>query len=210
MFKRILFLSAILFVIMLGYYKFWFLRTPDRNIPNNEQVFVSPANGTVVSVTKWTNDTLLIKKRQLGAIKVWTEDVDTAGTVVSIQLNVANVHYQRAPTQGQLVSQKYVPGDFNNAITMSNEYGIRFENEHNEMLMLSSTGKRYKVVQIAGLLARRIESYVKPGAIFKQGDIIGLIKLGSQVTIIFPHDVEVTARVGDFVIDGETILATDK
>src|SRR5690606_34965762 len=129
------------------------LRQPERNIPHNENVFISPANGTVVSIRPWNSASLIVTKEKFGAINVWTKDVDTAGTMISIQLNVANVHYQRAPTSGRLLAEQYRKGSFNNAITMSNEYGIRFENEHNELLFESLTGERYKVIQIAGLVA---------------------------------------------------------
>ena len=179
-------------------------------MPNNEHIFVSPGNGTIVSITHWNTDSLLVRKEEHGAISVWTRDVDTAGTIVSIQLNIANVHYQRAPVAGKIISEKYERGSFHNAITMSNEYGIRFENEHNEFLMQAPSGSKYKVIQIAGLLARRILSYNNPGDEVKQGDVIGLIRMGSQVTVIFPHDVTVTAKVGEVVVDGETMIAIDK
>ena len=93
--------------------------------------------------------------------------------------------------------------------TMCNEYGTRFENEHNEMLFESASGKKYKVVQIAGFLARRIEDYVQTEQQVKQGEIIGLIKLGSQVTVIFPHDVTPIVKVGEVTIDGETVIGKE-
>jgi phosphatidylserine decarboxylase len=208
--KRTLYLLLIIVIFLLGYYKFWFLRLPQRNIPHNEHVFVSPANGKIVSVAKWSRNSLVVTKGEDGAINVWTKDVDTAGTMVSIQMNVFNAHYQRAPVSGRVIAENYVKGSFNNAVSMSNEYGIRFENEHNEFLLRSSSGKKYKVIQIAGLLARRIVSYAQPGSEVKQGDVIGLIRLGSQVTVIFPHDVEVAVKNGDIVTDGESVIGIDK
>ena len=208
--RRLLYLFLFIVVLLLGYYRLWFLRMPDRNIPHNEHVYVSPANGKIVSVAKWNRNNLVVTKGDDGAINVWTKDVDTAGTIVSIQMNVFNAHYQRAPLSGRVIAETYVRGSFNNAVTMSNEYGIRFENEHNEFLLQSNSGKKYKVIQIAGLLARRIVSYVQPGSEVKQGDIIGLIRLGSQVTVIFPHDVEVAVKNGDIVTDGESVLGIDK
>ncbi|MBL0309619.1 MAG: phosphatidylserine decarboxylase [Bacteroidetes bacterium] len=205
-FLRILLWLNIILLFLVAYYRFWFLRQPERNVPNDEHIFVSPANGTVVSINPWNRESLTVTKEQFGAINVWTEDVDTAGTMVSIQLNVANVHYQRAPSSGKLLSEKYVTGSFNNAVSMSNEYGIRFENEHNELLFETMSGKRYKVIQIAGFLARRIEDYVTPQQLVRQGEVIGLIKLGSQVTLILPHNVKVAVKKGDTVVDGETAL----
>jgi phosphatidylserine decarboxylase len=196
-----------LFVFLLGYYRLWFLRLPTRNIPHNSKVFVSPANGKIVSIKHWDKESLVVTKEDHGAINVWTKDVDTAGTIISIQMDVTNVHYQRAPVDGKVISENYVHGSFNNAVRMSNEYGIRFENEHNEILLETPTGEKYKVIQIAGFLARRIVDDTKPGETVKQGDILGLIKLGSQVTVILPHDVNVVATVGEVTTDGETVLA---
>jgi phosphatidylserine decarboxylase len=201
--------AIILAVFLFTYYQVWFLRQPVRNCPANDHVFVSPANGKIVSIHKWNSQSLVVTKEEYGAINVWTKDVDTAGTIISIQMDVTNVHYQRAPVAGKVIAETYTHGSFHNAVQMSNEYGIRFENEHNEFLMETAGGKRYKVIQIAGFLARRIVDYTKPGQVVKQGDVIGLIKLGSQVTVLLPHDVEVVAKNGDVTIDGETILAKE-
>lgn len=204
--RRTLYLLAAICIICVVYYRVWFLRQPARNIPHNKAVLVSPANGVVVSVSKWNADTLLIAKKELGLIDVWTKDVDTAGTVISIQMDPTNVHFQRSPADARVISKTYTQGNFNNAIIMSNRYGIRFENEHNEMLFETERGKRYKLIQIAGFLARRIEDYIQPGQQLKQGDVIGLIKLGSQVTVILPYGVETPVKVGDVVTDGETVI----
>ena len=197
---------AILIILGVLYYRIWFLRQPDRVITKEPKAFVSPANGVVVSVNKWNADVLAVKKGDMGLIHVWTQDVDTAGTIISIQMDPANVHYQRAPFDSKLVAEKHTKGSFNNAIVMSNEYGIRFENEHNEMLFENADGKRYKVIQLAGFLARRIEDYVKPNQQVKKGEVIGLIKLGSQVTVLLPSGVNPNVKVGEVLIDGESII----
>lgn len=206
--KRSLYVLIAVSVLMAAYYQFWFLRQPARNIPNNNSLYVAPANGVVVSVKKWTAESMLVTKGEMGVIKVWTTDVDTAGTIISIQMDPTNVHFQRAPVGGKIISKHHTKGSFNNAIVMSNEYGIRFENEHNEILMETASGKRYKIIQIAGFLARRIVDFVQPGQVVKQGEVIGLIKLGSQVTVILPHDVNVKVEKGQVTVDGESILAT--
>ena len=206
--KRIFWLIIAICILLFAYYRIWFLRQPVRNILQNNAVFVAPANGKVVSVSKWNTASLTILKKELGIINVWTKDVDTAGTIISIQMDVTNVHFQRAPTAGKVIAEKYTKGSFNNAVVMSNEFGIRFENEHNEFLMETTNGKKYKVIQIAGFLARRIVDFTTPNQPVKQGDVIGLIKLGSQVTIILPHDVTVLAKKGDVTVDGETVIAT--
>ena len=205
--KRVLWIVLALCIFLGAYYRFWFLRQPVRNIPNNNAVFVAPANGKIVSVHRWSSESLMITKGELGVINVWTKDVDTAGTIISIQMDVTNVHFQRAPVAGKVLGEHYQHGNFRNAVVMSNEYGIRFENEHNEILLQTPSGKKYKVIQIAGFLARRIVDYTQPNEVVKQGDVIGLIKLGSQVTVLLPHDVVVDAKKGDVTVDGETILA---
>ncbi len=207
--KRLLIVLLVLVIAAFAFYYFWFLRQPARNIPHNNNLYVSPANGEIVSIKKWNTETLQETKGSLGVINVWTKDVDTAGTIISIQMDPMNVHYQRAPMAGKVVSKNYATGSFNNAVVMSNEYGIRFENEHNEFLLENTSGKKYKIIQIAGFLARRIVDYTKVEQAIEQGDVIGLIKFGSQVTVILPHDAEVTAKVGDVTIDGETILARE-
>lgn len=208
--KKFLIAIAIVAIVLAGYYKVWFLRLPERNIPHNNSLFMAPANGVIVSIKNWDKETLQETKGELGVINVWTKDVDTAGTIISIQMDPTNVHFQRAPLDGKVLLHKHTKGSFNNAVTMSNEYGIRFENEHNEILLQTTTGKKYKLIQIAGFLARRIVDYVEPEQEVKQGDVIGLIKLGSQVTVILPQGFEVKAKVGETTIDGETILATEK
>ncbi|MCW5907573.1 MAG: phosphatidylserine decarboxylase family protein [Chitinophagales bacterium] len=207
--QRACYTAGIVCLLLIAFYRFWFLRQPQRSIPNNPTVFVAPANGKVVSVKTWNSESLIETKGDNGAINVWTKDVDTAGTIISIQMTPLNVHYQRAPQSGKLLAEKYTEGDFNNAIVMSNDYGIRFENEHNEMLFETETGVKYKVIQIAGFVARRIEDYLTPQQSVKQGDVIGLIKLGSQVTIILPYGIQPVVKVGDVTIDGETVIATE-
>ena len=197
---------AAVILFCAGFYKIWFLRQPERHIPHDNHLFISPANGVVVSVTHWDNAYLAITKEKYGLINVWAADVDTAGTMVSIQMDPTHVHYQRSPLDCRVLAHKHSTGNFNNALQSDNPYGIRFENEHNEILIQGADSSKYKIVQIAGFVARRIEDYVKPGQAEKQGEIIGLIKLGSQVTVILPHNVKVSAKVGETVIDGESVL----
>jgi phosphatidylserine decarboxylase len=205
--KYLFYTLLVLVIFCAGFYKFWFLRQPARNVPHNSHLFISPANGKIVSITKWDKEYLAITKEKYGLIKVWAQDVDTAGYMISIQMDPTHVHYQRAPIDAQIISHQHISGSFHNAMDKDdNPYGIRFENEHNEILIQNADSSRYKIVQIAGFLARRIEDYVKPGQVVKQGDVIGLIKLGSQVTVILPHNTHIEAKLGETVIDGETIL----
>ena len=86
--KRIFWLIIAICILLFAYYRIWFLRQPVRNILQNNAVFVAPANGKVVSVSKWNTASLTILKKELGIINVWTKDVDTAGTIISIQMDV--------------------------------------------------------------------------------------------------------------------------
>ena len=204
------YLAAVLVVFAIVFalfYRFWFLRSPERVIVLDPTAMVSPANGEIVSITHFNQEWINVTKEKFGVIHLWTNDVDTAGYIVSIQMNPTHVHYQRMPVDGKILSHKHTDGSFNNAILMSNDLGIRFENEHNQILIQDANGKKIKVVQIAGFLARRIVDFVKPEEQKKKGDLIGLIKLGSQITVVLPQDYTPNVEIGQTVIDGETILA---
>jgi phosphatidylserine decarboxylase len=204
--KYLGFTVSVLVLLCVGFYKFWFLRQPARQVPHNQHQFISPANGVVVSVTHWDSSFLAVTKEKYGQVNLWTSDVDTAGTMISIQMDPTHVHYQRSPVDATILAHTHTAGDYHNALGADNLYGIRFENEHNEILLQSTDSLKYKIVQIAGFLARRIEDYIQPQQRVQQGDVIGLIKFGSQVTIILPHQVQVKAAVGSTVIDGESVL----
>ena len=113
------------------------------------------------------------------AVTAFTGSVADSGYIVSIIMRLSNVHYQRAPVKCKLVQKTYSPGIFDNATRSVNKYGIRFGNESNQMLFETEGGTRFKVIQIAGRLARKIVDYTQPDQIIRQGDIIGLIRFGS-------------------------------
>ncbi len=213
-FKKIFkYLAITLFVLVvtfLIFYRFWFLRCPDRKIEQSENTFVSPANGEIVSITKFNQEWINVTKEKFGVIHLWTKDVDTAGYIISIQMNPTHVHYQRMPVDGKIIAHKHTSGSFNNAVLMSNDLGIRFENEHNEILFENKSGEKFKIVQIAGFVARRIVDFVKPDMEKNKGDLIGLIKLGSQVTVVLPYGYIPNVEKGNTVTDGETVLAIKK
>jgi phosphatidylserine decarboxylase precursor-related protein len=165
--KKIAILLIIVVLFCLTFYRVWFLRCPKRNIPQVVNTVVSPANGEVVSITKFDKQWMDVTKEKFGVIHLWTTDVDTAGYIISIQMNPTHVHYQRMPVDGKIVSHKHTAGNFNNAILMSNDLGIRYENEHNEILMEDNSGEHFKIVQISGFLARRIVDFVEPEQVKK-------------------------------------------
>lgn len=206
MLKRIAIATIGLFLLLFGYYQIWFLRLPDRDIPQDPKVFVSPANGVVSAVVPWDSTVIDIPKHGR-VLQMLTSDVGEAGWMISIEMDVTNVHYQRAPYDGRYIRSNYVPGQFKNALIKNNEYGIRLENEHNSMLFEINDSTRYKVVQVAGLVARRIVDMTEGNTSYERGDIIGLIKLGSQVSLIIPNGITPVVKEGDVLIDGESIVA---
>ncbi len=199
---------AFVFVVLacLAYYQFWFLRQPERVFPTDADAILSPANGKIAAVVHWTKDSLAWDK-DAGVVQVMTTDVDSSGWLIAIEMDVTNVHYQRAPLASRFLKNDYVEGQFNNALVQTNRFGLRLENERNDMLFETQNGMKYKVVQVAGLLARRIVDFVEPGQELKAGEVIGLIKLGSQVGLILPENTTPNVSVGQVVTDGETIIA---
>ncbi len=126
--------------------------------------------------------------------------------MVSIMMNINNIHVQRAPVSGKVVSIKHNPGKFVNAVKDAEK--MRWiENENIETIINNKEIGKVKIIQIAGLLARRCVSLVKPNQNIIKGQKIGLIKLGSQVTIIMPAKVKLKIKTGQKVIDGSTIIA---
>ena len=195
----------------LLWYKFVFLREPQRNIPHDQNVLVSPANGKVIAITPYTvlDKNYLISKdgAEAGSVRTMTDDVSpSGGTTISIQLEVTDVHVQRVPVDSTILSITRVEGDFNNAVVKT-DGNFRYENENVQVLFQTASGLKYKVIQIAGFLARRIYTFFPEGAKLAQGDKYGVIKMGSQVSVILPAGVEVVAKVGDYLIDGESVIA---
>lgn len=204
--------SIIAIISLFLAFKKFFLRKPDRNTPKNNSLFISPANGKVIGVRHFDftgiPEAYITEKKEssiAGAVRILTSDVDAKGTIVSIALNLGNVHYQRAMVDSVVLKKTYSPGNFNNALKYDQEEFFRHENEHNEILLSTGT-VQYKIVQIAGFVAKVIEDYVTVGQKVLQGDIIGLIKFGSQVTIILPSNVTVTVKENDILVDGETVV----
>ena len=199
-----------LILIAILFYFIHFLRLPEREIPEDEAVFVSPADGKIIAIIENPTEDAILYKNNRKVLDQFTEGLGSGATMVSIMMTPMNVHYQRAPSDAILLEQVYVAGRNKNAIKNSKSLSATLQNEYNSMLFEREDGVRYRIIQIAGVVARRIVSYVDVGDEVNQGDVIGLIKLGSQVTIIFDGNVEVVAKVGDVVIDGETILAKMK
>lgn len=193
-------------IFILAFYFLFFLRDPIRNIPNDQSLFVSPANGKIIAIIKNPTKEDSLYKNNNKVLDNFIEWIWEWSTMLSIMMTPMNVHYQKAPLDAKLVNQEYVQWKKMNAMKDSKNLEATLQNEYNSMLFETSKGVRYKVIQIAWFVARRIVPYLNIDQEVKQWDIIGLIKFWSQVTVIFDKNVKIKAKVWDVVVDGETIL----
>jgi len=185
-------------------FRTYFRRDPERDIPSGD-VLVSPADGKIISVCTVGDDShIAIRKGLVGKVRTMCADLgDGPFTLVSVFMNLMNVHVNRSPIAGRVLSVTHRPGRFRPA------WGLdALENETTEMVMDTVVG-RVKVLQIAGLVARRVENWMTPGAELATGERIGLIHFGSQVSLILPCNDRVRLQVseGQPVRAGETVLA---
>ena len=163
-----------------------FFRDPDRVIPVDKGAVVSPADGKVIIAGPVSGSPL------------------SSGDFVkiSIFMSVFNVHVNRIPHSGQVKQIDYYPGKFFSA----NLDKASDQNEHNAVLIEMEDGKPLCVVQIAGLIARRIICHIKPGDQVIRGQRFGLICFGSRLDVYLPSDINLKVAVGDKVQAGTTIL----
>ncbi|MBU0628149.1 MAG: phosphatidylserine decarboxylase [Nanoarchaeota archaeon] len=201
----ILIVFASVILLFLLFYLFIFLRDPERGVPIGDNI-VAPADGKVIKVIKLENiSEMKIEKGVLGKIKTLVSDTCKEGYLITIMMDIFNVHVQRAPVEGKVISTKYVNGSFKNAV-----YGDKFENgllnEKNEIIIENRKIGKIKVIQIAGIVARRIVCFVRKNQKINKGQKIGMIKFGSQVCVIFPDKVKLSVKEGDNVKAGETVL----
>jgi phosphatidylserine decarboxylase len=167
-----------------------FFREPHRVPPQDPELAVAPADGTVSSVT------LALAPAELGL-------GGQPRPRVSVFLSVFDVHVQRIPMDGEIRHVAYRPGKFLTAdLDKASE-----DNERASVLLRSSTGHNLVVVQIAGLVARRIVCSVRPGDMVRAGATYGLIRFGSRVDVYLPPGSELLVHPGQRTVGGETALA---
>jgi phosphatidylserine decarboxylase len=171
----------------LTLFAIYFFRNPERFPPEGDNAIVAPADGKVIFVGK------VPEERYFGG-----QDV----TKISIFMNVFNVHVNRVPINCKVVDQFYNQGSFLNASLDK----ASMENEQSGLLLETASGVKFLCVQIAGLVARRIISYPDTGDSLVRGRRYGLIRFGSRVDLYVPEGVEVSVRLGDKTVAGETIL----
>lgn len=170
--------------VVLACYCLYFFRNPRRNIPADPTLIVSPADGTVQDI-----------------VPVDDEFVHAPCNKIIIFLSVFDVHVNRSPIAGEIKIQKYICGRFRPAYKDS----VGFENERH-LIGIENDKLRVTVTQIAGILARRIVSWVTLDDTLEKGELYGLIRFGSCTEIVMPASVEVLVKKGQKVRGGETIV----
>jgi len=173
-------------VLVATAFVLWFFRDPERVVPDDDDVFVSPADGRVIVAEPVTDDRFM----QREVLKI------------SIFMNVFNVHVNRFPYDGVVKKIILKPGRFYAADT---EKGA-LQNEYCAMIVESENKVEYGVVQVAGLIARRIICWAEKGDQLRKGERYGLIRFGSRVDLYLPSHFALSVRKGDTVRAGETVL----
>ena len=180
-----------------------FDRVPDRTIPEGD-IIVSPAMGKIIEIKDIDESQLSFFKEGV-ANDLEIEKVTLPAHVVIIEMNLSDVHVQRSPVAGRVRYQNYFPGKFKNALGKEK---FDLVNLNEKMLtVIGNDRETIGVIQVAGKVARRIETYVGPNDPLKAGDVYGRIRLGSQVVLVIPRARKLQINVGDKVIDGETVIA---
>lgn len=169
---------------------YYFFRDPERVQPTRPGVMVSPADG-IVSLLEPA-----VPPAELG---LGTEPMMR----ISVFMSVFNCHVNRLPTAGTIETVAYRKGKFLNAsLDKASE-----DNERNGLTVVLEDGRRYGVVQIAGLVARRILCWSKEGHHLTMGERFGLIRFGSRLDVYLPEDVTPLVRIGQTMVAGETVIA---
>jgi phosphatidylserine decarboxylase len=166
----------------------YFFRDPERPLPRGPETIVSPADGKVVVADQVQEDQFFHGPARR----------------VAIFMNIFDVHVNRAPVAGTVAGQKHKPGAFQAAFRRE----AALQNEQQALLLEGENGRRVLVVQIAGLLARRIISYAGLGDRLARGERFGMICFGSRVDLYLPPTVELRVKVGDRVKAGSSIIGT--
>lgn len=168
----------------------YFFRDPERVVPIGDGLVISPADGVVQNIV----DSLPPAELSLGKEKM---------TRVSIFLNIFNVHVNRIPVDGKVIDLHYNPGKFFNASLDK----ASIHNERQTVLIETKDQKKIVLVQIAGLVARRIICDLEEEAEVSSGDRYGIIRFGSRVDVYLPINTKLFIAKGQTCIGGETILA---
>lgn len=176
-----------LLLLLLGLFFAYFFRNPPRNDASDiEEAAVAPADGKIVEVNKERDNHFL----------------GTEAVKVSVFMSVLNVHINRMPMGGRITDIIYKKGGFKPAFLRDSSR----KNEQNALIVHLDGGQEIAIVQIAGVIARRIVCWIKTGDQLQRGQRFGFIRFGSRIDCYFPVNFEVDVRPGQRVRGGETIL----
>ncbi len=176
---------ALLCLLLTGFC-IYFFRDPSRVLPEAANVIVCPADGKVILIQEIDDDRFLQERVQK----------------VSIFMNVFNVHVNRIPLSGTVEHVRLVPGKFYSA----DKDKAALHNEYCALTLMTPGQQRYAVVQVAGLIARRIVCRAEKGDQVEAGDRFGMIRFGSRVDLYLPLSAKITTKVGEQVRAGESVL----
>ena len=182
-------LAAIGFLLTL--FTLWFFRDPERNTPQDSNLIISSADGKVCLIDEaYPPEELSMDSQKMKRICVF--------------MNVFNVHVNRSPIKGVAKDIVYKKGQFLNAsLDKASD-----KNERSSLVINTDNGTKIIVVQIAGLIARRILGFISVNHNLEQGERFGLIRFGSRVDIYMPLNAVTKCVVGDIVVAGESVLAS--
>lgn len=173
------------FTLVLTLFIVFFFRNPQRSVLSADNEVLAPADGVVIF---------------LGDAR--EEHLGQEMAKISIFMSVFNVHINRVPITGKIVDNYYVKGKF---LDVRDERAT-FENERNALVIETLQGLQIVVVQVAGLIARRIVCYPRVGEMILKGQRYGLIRFGSRLDVYLPQGSEIMVKMGDRTVCGETIL----
>jgi phosphatidylserine decarboxylase len=180
------YIPALVFFVIATFITFFF-RDPERIIPLDSDLILSPADGRVIEIVEDNKDSLHEKEVKR----------------ISIFMNIFNVHVNRAPITGDIQRISYKAGSFWPAQGRK----ALLENERNAILIHSDDGMELTVVQVAGIIARRIICWVEIGDRIKMGERFGLICFGSRLDVYIPKNIPVLIKKGDRTRAGQTVIA---
>jgi len=174
------------FFSLLTLFVIYFFRDPERSIPPEEKAILSPADGKVIQIEPCVEERFL----KGPAIKI------------SVFMTLFSVHVNRIPLTGRIADSSYFPGKF----FCAHLDKASSANEQNALLLETLNGARVLLVQIAGIIARRIVCWVDRGDRVARGQRFGLIRFGSRLDIYLPQDIRIQAQKGQKTYGGQTIL----
>lgn len=176
---------SLLLAVTAGFILYFF-RDPERETPKDPYAVIAPADGRVVAIDEISEESFLNREM----------------TRISIFLSITDCHINRFPVTGKVIATKFIPGRFHKAyLNLAST-----ENERLATLVETEDKEQIVIVQIAGIIARRIVSYLTLGDLLQKGERFGMIKFGSRVDLYLPLRCEVAVGVEDKVRGGETIV----